>query len=169
MRAARSRCAAIVTVLLTLVVVGSGCGDAQPEPAGGGSAASPAATTGQPATTALDGTYRWTLTDDDALAHGTTNDQTPEALALFPTLHTMTLADGRWTLAIRTDTGEAESYTGTYAVDEERLTFTWPMQDAVLTWGYTVGDAGAITLAPVGAADAGDTFVWTTQPWTKIG
>ena len=49
--------------------------------------------------TVLDGTYRWTLTKDDALTQGLPGDRTPEVLATFPSTFTMTMDVGTWQLA----------------------------------------------------------------------
>jgi hypothetical protein len=56
---------------------------------------------------------------------------------------------------------------GTYALDGDRLSFTWP-DGAVLTFTVTVDGKGNLHLRPVQPMDAGDQFVWATHPWTKI-
>ena len=47
-----------------------------------------------PVAAGLDGTYRWTLTKDDALTHGLPGDKTPESQATFPWDFTMTMSAG---------------------------------------------------------------------------
>ena len=82
-----------------------------------------------PATTAsvatlLDGTYQWTITKDDALAHGTPNDKTPENLATFPWVFTMTMKDGTTHLKHRDGDGAQDDGVGAYTVNGDQLTFT---------------------------------------------
>lgn len=149
----------LITVLVT------GCGGAAGDLAG---AATPAASI-EAAATVLDGTYRWTQTAQDATEYGTPNDRTPEALATFPWLFTLALAADTWSLVVRDDTGQMDTDSGTFAVTGDRLVFTWPVQNSVLTFAFIVADDGSLTVQPVGPMDAGDRFVWTTNPWQKIG
>ena len=123
-------------------------------------------TTGPDATTrSLEGIYRWTLTDDDALAHGTPNDQTQASLDTgFPCTLTVTLRAGTWSMEQTTD---SDIYGGTYQATAEQLTFNWPAEHTVLLFTFAAAD-GKITLQPVEPMDAGDRFVWSTRPWTKI-
>jgi TRAP-type C4-dicarboxylate transport system substrate-binding protein len=137
-------------------------------PAGctGAAPAAPAAAQ-QQAADDLSGTYRWTITKDDVVA-STTEDKSPEHLATFPWVFTMTLDGGTWTLAHR-DAGEPVTEgSGTYALDGDRLSFTWPTAGAVLTFTTVVDGKGDLRLRPVQPMDAGDQFVWATHPWTKI-
>jgi len=115
----------------------------------------------------LNGTYRWTLTDQDALAHGTSNDKTDQALAEnFPNVFTVTLKDGTWVMR---QTADPESGDGTYAIDGDRIAFTWPRASAVLRFTFSLDARGNLRLRPVPPMDAGDQFVWSTKIWTKIG
>ena len=118
--------------------------------------------TGPGVATSLDGTYRWTITKDDALAHGTPNDKTPEILASFPSTNTMTMTNGTW--ALRNPDGYAVG--GTYAVDGDRVVFNW--DGNVLTFAFTVDGDGTLHLDPQPPMDPGDQFIWATEPWTKI-
>jgi TRAP-type transport system periplasmic protein len=113
---------------------------------------------------ALNGTYRWTLTDEDALAHGTPSDQTDEALADYPAVFTVTLHDGIWTMPDECDTDDC-----TFAVDGNRIAFDWPGEGAVLEFTFTTDEDGTLHLQPVGRMNAGDVFVWSTKPWERIG
>jgi TRAP-type C4-dicarboxylate transport system substrate-binding protein len=128
--------------------------------------AAPAAAQPQ-AAGALSGTYRWTLTKDDVVA-SKTEDKSPEHLATFPWVFTMTLEDGTWTLAHREAGKPDTDGPGTYALDGDRLSFTWPQEGAVLTFTIVVDGKGGLRLKPVQPMDAGDQFVWAAHPWTKI-
>ena len=108
----------------------------------------------------LDGTYRWTLTKQDALAHGGPRDKTADGLAQYPMTFTNTLHDGTWS------GGDAN---GTYTVEGDRITFSWPHEALALAFYYTRDAAGNLRLRPAGPMDVGDQFVWCTRVWTKIG
>ena len=57
---------------------------------------------------------------------------------------------------------------GTYALDGDRLSFTWPQEGSVLTFTVVVDGKGNLHLRPVQPMDAGDQFVMATHPWTRI-
>jgi hypothetical protein len=135
-------------------------------PAGctGAAPAAPAAAQ-QQAAGDLNGTYRWTITKQDALV-SETEDKSPEHLATFPWLYTMTLADGRWTLSHREAGQPSTDGEDTYALKGDQLSFTW--SGNVLTFTVVVDGKGNLDLRPVQPMDAGDQFVWATHPWTKI-
>ena len=137
-------------------------------PAGctGAAPAAPAAAQ-QQASGDLSGTYRWTITKDDVAA-STTEDKSPEHLATFPWVFTMTLDGGKWTLAQREVGQPSTEGPGTYALDGDRLSFTWPQEGSVLTFTVAVDGKGNLHLRPVQPMDAGDQFVWATHPWTRI-
>jgi hypothetical protein len=112
----------------------------------------------------LNGTYQWTLTDDDALEHGEPGDKTPEALeSWYPTTFTAELDNGRWSLAQTADHGVDG---GTYEEFRDRIVFTWD-NGGELTFTYNVDDAGNLTLSPVQPMEVGDAFVWSTKTWIK--
>jgi TRAP-type C4-dicarboxylate transport system substrate-binding protein len=115
------------------------------------------------ATAALNGTYRWTLTADDALAHGLPQDKTPEALATFPWILTVSLDDGIWTWPDECDTDDC-----TFVVDGDRIVFYWHKVGAVLKFTFTTDADGTLHLHPLAPMDPGDAFVWSTEPWEKI-
>jgi TRAP-type transport system periplasmic protein len=135
-------------------------------PAGctGAAPAAPAAAP-QQAAGELSGTYRWTITKDDVAA-SKTEDKSPEHLATFPWMFTMTLDDGKWTLLHREAGQPSTEGPGTYAVDGNRLSFTW--DGNVLTFMVAMDGKGSLHLRPVEPMEAGDQFVWATHPWTKI-
>lgn len=121
---------------------------------------------------ALDGTYRWTLTKEDALAHGTPSDQTEQGLAGYPTVFTVTLDDGIWTIhEVRPNVAADEQDTGdgTFAVDGDRITFDWPHEGLVLEFTFTTDEDGTLHLRSAGRMATGDAFVWSTRPWERIG
>ena len=60
------------------------------------------------------------------MAASTTEDKSPKHLATFPWVFTMTLDDGKWTLAHREAGQPYTEGAGTYALDGDRLAFTWP-------------------------------------------
>ena len=114
----------------------------------------------------LDGTYRWTITAADALAHGTPGDKTPESQATFPSVFSMTMNGGHWTLKLRDASGSGEEDTGIYTVEGEKVNFHW--NGNVLSFAYTIDSDGTLHLAAQDPMDPGDKFVWSTNPWTKI-
>jgi hypothetical protein len=115
-----------------------------------------------PVSTALDGTYEWTLTKQDALAHGTAGDKTPEALANFPITFTVALEKGDWNMSDSADTDTGE---GTFTVTGNHLDFHW--SGSVLSFTFTRDAGGALHLTAVPPMDPGDQFVWTTRAWTR--
>jgi TRAP-type transport system periplasmic protein len=132
----------------------------------------PAACTGrapvQPAagttvTAKLNGTYRWTLTKHD----GTTTTPDVNSGIKFPSTFTVTLKDGTWTMAHTGAEVETDNPGDTYSVRGNIIKFHWT--NYFLTFTYTVDGKGNLHLTAVPPADPGDTFVWTTHPWVKIG
>jgi hypothetical protein len=115
----------------------------------------------------LNGTYRWTITKQDVVA-SKTEDKSPEHLATFPWMFTMTLDDGTWTLSHREAGQPYTDGADTYALEGDRLSFTWPQEGTVLTFTFSVDDMGNLHMRPVEPMDAGDQFVWATHVWTKI-
>jgi TRAP-type C4-dicarboxylate transport system substrate-binding protein len=120
---------------------------------------------------ALNGTYRWTITDEDALAHGTPSDRTDEALADYPAVFTVTLHDGIWAFhEVRPSGAKDECNTDdcTFAIDGDRITFNWARGSGVLEFTFTADDDGTLHWQPEGRMPAGDVFIWTTKPWQRI-
>ena len=113
----------------------------------------------------LNGTYRWTITKDDALA-STTEDKSAEHLATMPWVFTMTLHDGKWTLSHREAGQPNTDGADIYSLKGDRLAFTW--NGNILTFTIAVDGKGDLHLRPVQPMDAGDQFVMATHPWTKI-
>ncbi|MFE9446195.1 TRAP transporter substrate-binding protein [Streptomyces sp. NPDC006602] len=110
----------------------------------------------------LDGTYRWTLTKDDARKYGTGD----EDLSHYPSTMTMTLRGGDWSMK---SSSSPETDSGTYTVKGDRVVFDWPSTSSQLTFTCSADAHGSLRLSPVEPMDAGDRFVWSTRPWTKVG
>jgi TRAP-type C4-dicarboxylate transport system substrate-binding protein len=113
----------------------------------------------------LNGIYRWTITKDDVVA-SKTEDKSPEHLATFPWIFTMTLDDGKWTLSHREAGQPYTDGVDTYTLKGDRLSFTW--DGNVLTFTVAVDGKGNLHLRPVQPMNVGDQFVWATHPWTRI-
>jgi hypothetical protein len=122
-----------------------------------------------PVATPLDGTYRCTITKEDALAHGTPNDKKPEILATFPWVFTSTLKDGTTHLELHDSDGDHDLGVGTYTVNGDQITYAWQDGSPSLTYTFSVDDDGTLhLLVPVGPMDPESVFVGTTKPWDKI-
>jgi hypothetical protein len=122
----------------------------------------------EPAEAALNGTYRWTLTEEEAEA-----SNIPEILSFvdtFPDVMTITLNDGRWTISARWDDGESVECEEdcTFTVSEDRITFLRGELTAVDAT-FTSDEHGNLQLQPASASnDPAEEFVMTTKPWEKI-
>lgn len=153
--------APIGLVILVAAVLTDGC---SPREGGGDKATTSPSTSAEEAASALSGVYRWTLTKEDALAHGLPQDKTPDALAQLPTVGTRILKDGTWVGDPGLDRGDH----GTYTVDGDRLAFRGSDNSRVLTFTFSADDKGDLTLTPVLPMNLEDAFIWSTEPWTKI-
>jgi hypothetical protein len=111
----------------------------------------------------LDGTYTWTITRDDAVAHGTPSDQTPEGLAVFPDTFTVTIDKGTWDM---TQTSSSDSGHGAVEVNDDRAVFHWDLD--TFTFDFARDADGTLHLTPAGGLRDGDVFIWTTEPWTPV-
>ena len=112
----------------------------------------------------LNGTYRWTITRDDALANGTPEVIRPENLATLPLIFTVTLDDGTCQL----DADDGYSDTCTYVVDGDRMVVDWASGVGPFEYTFTQADDGTLQFRPAGPMPDGDAFVGTTKPWEKI-
>ena len=117
----------------------------------------------------LDGIYRWTITSEDALAHGTPSDKTSAILATFPWIFTFTMNDGTIELKHRYSEGDWVDGSGTYTANGDRITLNWQGALAPQAFDISVDDDGTLHLRPVLPMNPGDQFVMTTKPWAKIG
>jgi hypothetical protein len=123
-------------------------------------------TAGGQNTAELDGVYRWTLTEEDAVASGT-QPTTDENLATFPWVMTLTLDEGKWDLTVRSEGEESlEATDEQFDVAGDHITFNW--EGAQLEFMLSVDAEGNLELTPVEPMEAGDQFVWSTYPLVKI-
>jgi Bacterial extracellular solute-binding protein, family 7 len=111
------------------------------------------------ATTRLDGTYRWVLTKADAIRFGESPDQAPVG-----GVGTMTLRAGKWQIGEGPDAPR-----GTYAVAGNRIAFSWPSENSVLVFTFKRDHDGTLHLRPAPSVEQGDRFVWSSEPWRRIG
>ena len=102
----------------------------------------------------LNGTYRYTLTREDARKAGEPD------LSGLPRTNTWILKDGQFDA-----TG---GFTGSYSVEGNRITFE-PLDDTTTTFTFTVDDEGNLDLDPVRPTDPGAAFETGSHTiWTKI-
>jgi TRAP-type C4-dicarboxylate transport system substrate-binding protein len=117
----------------------------------------PTGSTAPQATTKLDGTYRWLLTKEDAIrVEGNPDDPA------IGSISTKTLRGGKW------QTGEGPDR-GTYAVTGNRIAFDWPAANSVLIFTFSRDRDGTLHLTPTPSVERGDRFVWSSEPWRRIG
>jgi hypothetical protein len=114
----------------------------------------------------LDGTYRWTITKQDALA-SKLKDQLPNQGGPFPFTSTMKLKDGTWILSDRANGQLHIDGQGTYAFKGNHILFRFPPGPG-LTFTFSVDDKGNLHLTPMPPMAVDDQFVWSTKPWIKI-
>jgi TRAP-type C4-dicarboxylate transport system substrate-binding protein len=119
----------------------------------------PTGSTASQTPTKLDGTYRWVLTKADAIRFGAPPDQAPVG-----GVGTMTLRDGKWQIGEGSD-----APAGTYAVTGNRITFIWPSENSVLIFTFSRDRDGTLHLTPTPSVEGGDRFVWSSEPWRRIG
>ena len=112
------------------------------------------------ASDALNGTYRWRLTQAGATAAGIPDD--PD----IGDVVTVTMRNGKW---LGGESVEAGGATGTYKIVGKRLVFTWPAEDLTTTWTFTRHADGDLDLDPVGQMNPGDAFQWASERWQRIG
>ena len=111
------------------------------------------------ATSKLDGTYRWVLTKADAIRSGENPDQAPVG-----GVSTWTLRAGKWQI------GEGpDAPAGTYEVIGNRIRFSWPSENSVLSFTFSRDRDGTLHLTPAPSVERGDRFVWSSEPWRRIG
>ena len=111
----------------------------------------------------LNGTYRWTMTAHD----GTTTTPDVNSEMKYPSIFTVTLRDGRWTMRHSGAETMTDNPGDTYSVQGDRIRFHWG--DGSLTYTYSVDAKGNLDLKAVPPVPPDDAFVFTTHPWTKIG
>lgn len=107
------------------------------------------------APSALNGTYRWVLTQKDA-------DEVGDAETDYPHVNTITLKDGHL------EGGCFGAKGGTYAVEDGRITFDSVEYDEIVTVTFAVDEEGNLHLTSVPPMDPGTAFECFYKPWTKI-
>jgi len=117
----------------------------------------PTGNTAPQTTTKLDGTYRWVLTKADAIRFGEPPDQAPVG-----GVGTMTLRNRKWQIGEGSD-----APAGTFAVRGDRIVFNW--ENAVLIFTFSRDRDGTLHLTPAASVERGDRFVWSSEPWRRIG
>jgi TRAP-type C4-dicarboxylate transport system substrate-binding protein len=119
----------------------------------------------QAGTLDLSGTYRWTLTQDDARSLGT---HSAEEIATYPQVLTAVLTDRVWSLDVVDSVGERWSADGTYVAEEDLVTFDWPAERLHLEFSLKETEDGSLEFDPVGPMVPGDEFVWSSQTWQRL-
>ena len=130
------------------LAIPAGCTGKTPQRSAAGTGTVPAA---------LNGTYRWAITREEARKGGE-----PDWQEEYPTVVTAILEDGHM------DQGPGEPGT-TYTVNGDRITFDVPAWGSTLTFTFSVDGKGNLHLTPVAPMDKGDQFVWSRKVWTRIG
>ncbi|HEX6712981.1 MAG TPA: hypothetical protein VF066_06335 [Thermoleophilaceae bacterium] len=115
----------------------------------------------------INGTYRYILTKDDVRSHGAESDRDPAGLARFPQCFSVTLRDGSWLMT--SCTGAGDTSTGTYTIAGDRITFDWPDVGSRLSFTLAIARDRSLRLKPVLPMEQGDQFVWSVEPWRRIG
>ena len=106
----------------------------------------------------LDGTYRYVLTRQAALAYFPVLDPG----STFPLVATVSLRDGRWLW--RGDEVDRGAYTVSHGV----VTFRRRGAETI-RFRIESDAAGDLRLRPVLPMNRGDQFVWSSAPWRRIG
>jgi TRAP-type C4-dicarboxylate transport system substrate-binding protein len=107
----------------------------------------PTGGTAPQATTRLDGTYRWVLSQAPGVS-----------------VSTMTLRAGKWQIGEGPDAPR-----GTYRVTGNRIAFNWPSENSRLIFTFSRDRNGTLHLRPAPSVERGDRGVWSSEPWRRIG
>jgi hypothetical protein len=143
---------------MIVAILATGCASGAPASTRTPAAPSVAAAT-EPATATaaapgnLNGTYRWTFTQEDVEA----------AAVEVPHTNTVVLEDGEL------EGGCFGAAGGTYEVDGDRITFDSVEYDPDVTVTFSVDAEGNLHLTPVPPMDPGTAMECFSKPWTKIG
>ncbi len=126
-------------------------------------------------TSALNGIYRSSTTvaqTKGTAAEGAENDiLTSTSLVVAPDTMTITLQDGESGIVT---TATARHDGGTYTADRHTLVIEWtilPPGEGPLhmEYAYSVADGGTLVLTAKPVTDPVDAFVYSRNPWIKIG
>jgi hypothetical protein len=163
----------IVVAGIAVALLVTACASTSGEPGSASSAAGPTTSASSVAgvATAIDGVYRWSTTEEQAI--GTAAEEgigmvwPDDAIASVPNTFTMTLDHGSFTWE---GTATPQVDTGAYTVEGDTLELAWdPPMTWVLTFTYAADDDGTLHLTPKRGVDPVNEFVFTLNPWTKIG
>lgn len=105
----------------------------------------------------LNGIYRYTITKEDVIEFGMGDP------ADYPTTNTVTLDGGEFSVR-----GPYGGFSGTYTVEESRISFHVPEYDVTNTFTFSIDDDGNLHMKAVPPMDPGDAFEFTVHPWTRI-
>ena len=128
-----------------------------------------------PETAALAGIYRWSNTLEQTKGTPAEGAEfvvpTDTELIVAPNTFTLTLDDGQWSM-VATATPRHDG--GTYTADGTTLSMEWTILPAGegpyrMEYTYAVSADGSVTLTPKFLMDPVDGFVFSTNPWIKIG
>ena len=119
---------------------------------------------------ALNGTYRWTSTEEDARANGDARLVGAEILPWYPMIGTMTLQDGTWELLWRGANGaQATDGPGTYSIDGDRIVLSNPEEPhGSLAFTFATDDEGNVELEPLPPMQEDAKFVFAHYAWERI-
>ena len=82
-------------------------------------------------------------------------------LAQYPAIGTWMLRGGVWS--------SSGGDRGTYTIRGNRVVFDRKTVGSILRFSFARDRDGTLHLTPLGEMDPGDRFVWTTEPWRRIG
>jgi TRAP-type C4-dicarboxylate transport system substrate-binding protein len=105
----------------------------------------------------LNGIYRYTITKQDVIKHDMGDP------ADYPTTNTVTLEGGEFSIR-----GPRGGFSGTYTVEDDKITFEVPEYEVANTFTFSIDDDGNLHLKPVQPMDPGDAFEFSVHPWTRI-
>jgi hypothetical protein len=167
---------ALVIVTIAAALASAGCGSntsSNPGQVAASASASVAISTApsiSAATLKLNGTYRWTLTKQDALAHGAPVDKTAAGLAGYPSTVMMQLDQDKCVISSIDAGGGTYIDDGFYRVDGDTIVLNWPREAGVDTLRFTADPKGNLHMTYVGPEVVpGGVFVLTLKTWTKVG
>jgi hypothetical protein len=155
-----------------LLLLLTGCGATDGAPVGTSSGEATAPTSASRDATPLDGTYRWSTTEEQAIgtaaedAIGT--DWGEEAIASVPNTFTLVLDQGEWAWS---GTATKQVDRGTYSVDGDRFEMTWvdPPIPWTLHFTYTKDADGTLHMTPAEQFDEPvNEFIFTYNAWVRV-
>ena len=110
---------------------------------------------------ALNGTYRWLLTESMARSFGSPATDPGNT---YPTVITVILRDGRFV-----DPNSRPRNAGTYTISGNTIVFGGKYIGRDLSFTFVRERDGSVRLKPVLPMERGDQFVWSAALWHRIG